>query len=400
MTRTVLPKLLLAAGSTVLCLALLEGAARIARRFEGGGKEQRNRLQYVEHDPLLGWRKRPGSRTVFDRRDYRVEVVINSQGLRDRERTYERPGGALRVLALGDSFLEGYSVPFEHSVTQVLERRLQTRTCPVEVINGGTAGYSTDQEYLFYRSEGTRYGAQLVLLFFYFNDVLYNTSSESSHVPKPRLSFRGEVPTVANYPVPMAPPEPARDPAAGPEPIDGSAALDWVRGRLQRSAPRAYNAISTIGIWPPIRPIPINPELRVYMRRPPVDVRHAWNATAAILRALALEAGLDGGRLLVVYIPSRMEIRAEDWQLTSLRYGVSDRDWEREAVVRGLTRVAEEARIPVLDLTPALQRADVPFRRTYYEHDNHWNARGHSVAAEAIEGFLRSQGLVGCTSSP
>lgn len=191
MKRTLLPGLTLAAASTILALGLLEGAARIARRFAGAGKEQRSRLQYVEHDPLLGWRKRPGARVLFDRRDYRVEVVINSKGLRDRERTYERPSGTLRLLALGDSFVEGYSVPFEQSVGQVLERSIRTPACSVEVINGGTAAYSTDQEYLFYRSEGARYGAQLVLLFFYLNDIPYNTSTESAHVPKPRLSFRG-----------------------------------------------------------------------------------------------------------------------------------------------------------------------------------------------------------------
>jgi len=345
----------------------------------------------------LGWRKRPGARVVFERRDYRVEVAINSQGLRDRERRYERPPDVLRLLALGDSFVEGYSVPFEQSVTQVLERRLRAPGCPVEVINGGTAGYSTDQEYLFYRDEGARYGAQLVLLFFYFNDVPYNTSTENAHVPKPRLSFRGGAPSVVNFPVPAAAPEPP--PAREPPRIEGSAALDWVRGRLQRSAPRAHDAIAATGLWPPIRPLPPNPELRVYMRRPPVDVRHAWAMTGRILSALAREVWGKGGRLLVVYVPSRMEVGGRDWQLTLLRHGLNERAWDQQAVIRQLTRVAQEVRVPVVDLTPALRKADGPFLRAYHEHDNHWNTRGSRVAAEEIDRFLRSQALVGCASA-
>lgn len=74
--------------------------------------------------------------------------------MRDRERSYAAAPGAFRILALGDSFVEAYSVPLEDSVTQVLERSLPSSEAPIEVINGGTAGYSTGQEYSSMRRKG------------------------------------------------------------------------------------------------------------------------------------------------------------------------------------------------------------------------------------------------------
>ena len=51
-----------------------------------------------------------------------------------------------------------------HTVTARLEADLGARGCQAEVINGGTVGYSTDQEYLFFRDEGRKYAPDVVIL--------------------------------------------------------------------------------------------------------------------------------------------------------------------------------------------------------------------------------------------
>ncbi len=357
-------------------------------------------MLYAEHDPLLGWRKRPGARVVYDRRDYTVEVSINSRGLRDKERSYAVGPGTSRVLALGDSFVEAFMVPLEQTVTLRLEGKLSGDRCGVEVINGGTSGYSTDQEYLFYREEGVRYAPKVVVLFFYYNDVLYNAAAHNIHIPKPLLRFEAGRPQVANFPVRPQPPAKARaDPVA--EEVRGSAALDWLAPRLERSSPRLYNAIARTGLWPPIRRQPISPEFQVYMRRLPPEVKQAWEMTALILKALDEEVSRQGAHLLVAYIPCRFEVNHADWELTRLRYGLKDEKWDRGKVLARLADVAAAAKIPLLDLTPALRRAAARFGgQPYYETDNHWNARGQEAAAEEIAGFLKGQGWVPACSGP
>ena len=122
----------------------------------------------VEPDPVRGWRHRPGASGAYGHGSW----VINRRGLRDVERELAPAAGVQRALILGDSFAEGFSVPFEACVSQVLERELRAAGCAAEVVNGGTVGYSTDQEYLFYRDEGARYGARVVVLLLYHNDIL------------------------------------------------------------------------------------------------------------------------------------------------------------------------------------------------------------------------------------
>ena len=76
-------RLALAVGSTLLVLGVLEVAARIARRGEGGGREENTIALYTEPDPRLGWRKRPGARATYRRREYTVEMFVE---LEDRRR--------------------------------------------------------------------------------------------------------------------------------------------------------------------------------------------------------------------------------------------------------------------------------------------------------------------------
>ena len=381
-------KLGLAAASIGLTLLALEAFARL-QAPRGRGKEERTIALYTEHDPLLGWRKRPGARATFHRREYTVEVQINSHGLRDVERDYE--SNAFRLLALGDSFVEGYSVPLEATVTRVLEASLSRPDCPIEALNGGSAGWSTDQELLFYRSEGVRYGPKIVALFFYFNDVLYNDCDVYFGSPKPRLAVApdGRL-KLTGVPVPSPPTRAGEEPPGEPEPERGSALLSFTARRLRIGAPRVFNRLAVLGLWRPVRSIPVLDELLVYKRRPPPKIRAAWRTTSAILHGLAREVREHGARLVVVYVPCRMEINDRDWELTQLKFGIDPDHWDRGAVIASL-REALAPDVPLLDLTPALRRVEGFFSGPYYVDDGHWNPLGHQVAAAELESFLRRE---------
>src|SRR5262249_56711745 len=95
----------------------------------------------------LGWRNRPGAEARLRGIEYDVSVHINSRGLRGPECEYQRTGRARRVLLLGGSFAEGYTVSEDKTVRARLEERLRTSGCgPVEVINGGGARDGTERE--------------------------------------------------------------------------------------------------------------------------------------------------------------------------------------------------------------------------------------------------------------
>jgi hypothetical protein len=399
--RRIASNLALAAATMAVVLLVLEGAARLLRRSEGGGKEEQTTALYTEPDPVLGWRKQPGGRATFRRREYTVEVRINAHGLRGPERDYTAPPQSYRLLSLGDSFVEGYGVTAEETATALLESSLGRPGCAVEALNGGTIGYSTDQEYLFYREEGRKYSPKLVLLFFYYNDIAFNITDSYYGRPKPLLGFRSRRPEVRNAPVPRVEPRPvpASAPAEAPTPR-GSALVAWVEARLERGAPRVHDALSVLGLWPRSRVVPPKAEMLVYQRKPPRWVERAWDATGAILQALAREGEGDGARLLVVYVPSRMEVRDGDWDLTQRQYGMKPGEWDRRAVAERLAAIGAAEGIAVLDLTEALRKAEHgAFGGPYYLYDGHWNALGHRIAAREIAASLRSRGwLPPCAS--
>lgn len=390
---------LLVVTSVAFVLGVLEIAARLATRG-GGGKEAGETNLYHQYDPLLGWAKKPGARLTYRRREYTVEVAINRRGLRDPERDYRASPGTLRILALGDSFLEGYTVPLEDTVTQKLERSLRSAGMKADVLNAGTAAYSTDQEYLYYQSEGVRYDPRVVLVFFYYNDIVYNDRQDYFGLPKPIFEERPDGLHLHRYPVREPGPRTASI-SQDETSVSGSALYAWLRDRLWYRAPRTYEALSHLGLWPPLPRLAQRLELRVYQKALIPEIEDAWGKTAAILGALSREVAARGQELLVVYVPSRMEVDDRSWELSQSLYGMDAEGWDRGLVAARLSRVGRDQGFPVLDLTTALREADRGWLgRPYFTYDGHWTSLGHETAAREIEQVLRREHWLGKAWTP
>ncbi len=103
-----------------------------------------------------------------------VPVSINSEGLRDREFSLEKPPGVYRVMMLGDSTTLGWGVRQEDTAAKFLERKLNEALPPgfsrVEVMNTGVGNYDTVQEVTYYEAIGWKYHPDLVVLVFFIND--------------------------------------------------------------------------------------------------------------------------------------------------------------------------------------------------------------------------------------
>jgi hypothetical protein len=121
-------------------------------------------------DSKLGWRNIPNLKSST----HGKPLTINSRGLRDRERDYERTPETRRILVLGDSYAWGYGVGDDETFSRVLERALGVGTTHWEVINTGVSGWGTDQEYIFFRSEGVKYRPDVVVLAMYLQNDSHN----------------------------------------------------------------------------------------------------------------------------------------------------------------------------------------------------------------------------------
>ncbi|MBK9015388.1 MAG: SGNH/GDSL hydrolase family protein [Saprospiraceae bacterium] len=159
---------------------------------------------YCEHDSLLGWRKIPNSRGHHKTPEYEVWENINSMGIRGPEYPLRKDSGEQRIVVLGDSFSEGYTVGFDSLFSEVLKKKLMETQSEqrIEVINTGTGGYSTDQELLCFESLGAKFQPDATVLMFCVNDPWFNNQHRYySRGFKPLFVPEGDSLRLTNVPV-------------------------------------------------------------------------------------------------------------------------------------------------------------------------------------------------------
>src|SRR2546423_8076300 len=117
-------------------------------------------------------------------------VRINSEGLRDREHSKQKPPNTFRIAVLGDSYAEAFQVEQDAAFWSVLERRLNDCSVlegrKVEVINFGVGGYGTAQELLTLRQRVWDYSPDIVVLAVTtFNDIIdnYRPLKQTEEIP-------------------------------------------------------------------------------------------------------------------------------------------------------------------------------------------------------------------------
>lgn len=382
--------------STLLGLGLLEGAARIhAGRLEGPPGSRREPL--VAYSADYGWEKVAGERAWLHRAEYQLLVEVNRKGLRGPERPYRKPPGVCRLLLLGDSFVEGYTVPDELTVRGRLESELAADGRRVEVLNAGTHGWSTDQELLYFRNEGRKYAPDLLALFFYYNDLAGNLSTEN----KPYFELENGQLRLRNVPVPQPPASIDRE-RSRPfrlKPFRGSYLLRFISNRTAVSNIRLNHALARLGLAEAVeiedKP---PPELQPFRSPHVPQVGEAWRLTRALLAELDREARAVGAQPLLVYVPARFEMSERVWQLTAEQYGMG-RKWRSGNVRERLAQLAGELGLPLLDPSDELREAEAGFRPAYLPLDGHWSATGHAVAAAALARYVNRE-LPGCGRLP
>jgi hypothetical protein len=181
-------------------LGLLAAADWPIRRFVLPRKSHNN--IFTEHEPVLGWKLRPNASNARYNDLYVSHETVNALGFRTPLVPFEKPAGTRRVVVLGDSHSEAYTVDDRETWCAQLQQRLSTSDAPVEVISLGVGGYSTDQELLCYLHYGRRFDPDLVLLQTCSNDPEGNVQDHYWRGKKPLFERHGETLLLTGVPVP------------------------------------------------------------------------------------------------------------------------------------------------------------------------------------------------------
>jgi len=368
-------------------LGFIEGALRVFHLTAP--------LQY-EPNRWYGWGHTPNAVMWRNQDDGKVEVKINSRGLRDIDYQYEKADGTYRIMVLGDSFAEAMQVSLENSFPKLIEAALTSKqalqSSRIEVINTGTSGYGTDNELLFFRTEGSKYKPDLVLLEFCIcNDVRNNwfelENVDAGGFRKPYFVPGQDGLVLKNYPF-------ERETDAF-TPIKS-----WLNRHvrlypfLREARDRFMSASSGTASGIPL-------DYRVYLKDYPESWETAWRVTGGLLREIKKEVTAHGAGLFVVIVPTRFQVRSEDWQQVLETYSdMKNHEWDIEKPNRLLRQILEQEEIAYVDLLPSFrQYAKQSGAQLYLASDGHWNQEGHRLASDILTEELIHQPMLTGKSS-
>ncbi|HZV01694.1 MAG TPA: hypothetical protein VFF73_33595 [Planctomycetota bacterium] len=307
-------------------------------------------VHYVFPGPV---RENPEPRDVV-----RNEFVWNKEGFHDLDHELRKPASCIRVVFLGDSFIDCPQLRLEDVIHRRLEGPLQ-KAAPapltVEAMAYGTCGWCQIQERDVLREKALAYRPDLVLMeFLPANDVFENDSGEES-IFKASADERG---TLARF-------------VSGVARHRGLFFTGFITERLGALLPGA-NKDPMEEIW-----------------RDPVPADHAalwegaWTKTEKLVGEIAELVQRAGARLVVVVFSNAPEV--EDYAVPD--HKPDGHDWKRPS--RRMASICQRVGVPCLELSPRLARRSAAVRdQMFLVGDGHWSSVGHACAAEEVARYL------------
>lgn len=104
----------------------------------------------------------------------------NPHGFTDIPRTIEKPEGVYRIAVLGDSWVWGDGISYKKVWSHLLEDKICSKYDHIEVMSWGKCGWTTHDEYDFYRQEGYAYDIDLLIIGFVENDPHMGADAQPS----------------------------------------------------------------------------------------------------------------------------------------------------------------------------------------------------------------------------
>jgi hypothetical protein len=368
--RRVLPTLLLLLVSTVVALGLGEAFLRVFHPQTLG-------FSWWTPDGLQV--HVPGRSGIYQRSEYRIPVHFNEMGFRGPEFAVPKPPDTFRILALGDSMVEGMQVREDQVLTTRIQQALADVSPHVEVLNLGVSGYGTDDELDVLRRYGPELQPDLVLVFVTLgNDVRNNLVQGHCSLDHGALACR---------------------------PLERLSGFKLWRKHLKNLLAthsqlyQLWRAFTDRRSWalraPPTDDPGLDPEwaFLVDSQRDPEPAYQAKGValTGALLAELRRVAAGLGAPTWVVLLPHREQVEAARWQALVARAGAGAQ-LVRDEPQQALTRAADAAGIPVvLDPLPALLAADARGEKSFFRIDGHIDAAGHALVAEQVVAALRAR---------
>jgi hypothetical protein len=323
----------------------------------------------VRSDPTTFTTHVANYRGVLNTPYYRIAYATNSQGLRDFERPLRKPPRTFRILALGDSYVEGQGVKFQELFLTQAEAALNASgrfPYKVEIIKAGVGGWGPANELAYLNQYGWAFEPDAVLVcFFTGNDY------EDAAVPDQFAAYRGlriEKSKLAHK----------------------SVLLD-LKIALRK---HIYLYGLLVEGWNGLRhrdTRDLEDTVTLEKCRPAAEF-----ATPPVREAVAGFQAACRNRHVPLYwavLPHRAQLEPTRITDVARRHGIDATQLKLDRPSMVISDLARQAGAAVFDATPHLRSFAEQGHLIGLQGDSHYNAATHRVLAEALATYLETQVL-------
>lgn len=128
----------------------------------------------------LGWKNiqvawkdgyKPHTNRTHQAAEFKYSFTTNEIGLRGKLANIKKDTNELRIVILGDSFIEGFGTPNDSTLSVLLQHKLNFSNKKTSIINGGICGSNPFYETLLYKNKLKDYQPNIVILETNINDI-------------------------------------------------------------------------------------------------------------------------------------------------------------------------------------------------------------------------------------
>jgi hypothetical protein len=132
--------------------------------------------------------------------------------------------------------------------------------------------------------------------------------------------------------------------------------------------------------------------LQSYAAKPAPRIDEGLRIARECVETIVAESQASGARALVMLMPARFQVDDADYGRLKDAVAATGGALVRDAATVRFAEALAPLHVPVFDALPAL-RAALPGPDVFFQQTVHLTPRGHEIVAEALEAFIRRQGL-------
>lgn len=416
---------LLVFGSALVSLFITEGVVRslnVIATIEGSPYQTSQRFNH-NYYPNTVFTRYPGPYDEFEP----VFNRVNSLGIRGPE--FEKDA-VFDILLIGDSYIQSEEVPYEQHLGVILNQEMVRRGLSKSVVSHGMSSWAPVTEYNWYTKVGQRFKPDYVFLFLVWNDFLssreYLGQSDEAYIENAVFDQDGRV-IRFNIPETNLPSLKSlhtyRLARYGYRILSGRLRKEDIDLANEKGNPDIADEKRTIMSDSSINKLLDTTQIEQLMTLPqadfetelshltsmefvkgfyrihrplslwPSDQLKRLEMSGDILLRFARDVRVEGGKLVLVYVPLPFQVGPLNLVAGRYSFGIS-----ADAIYPPLTGIQEWLQdfatgnnIPFIDLTESLRTVSSNEQLAlYFRYDGHWNIKGHEVVARTLANWLES----------